>query len=301
MRRLRAWIDAFAPDVVHSHMTKAGVLARRAARGRVRCVAHTLHGLVLRDYAGPLASSALCWLERSLGRRTDLLFAVSESCREELMNLRIADRVRVVPPAIDFDALRRFDRADARARLGLPAGATILGFLGRLVPIKRPELFAQLLEQRRDWIGIAVGDGPLRAQLAESPAVADGRLRLCTSSEDPGLVLSAIDALVLPSRREGHPLVGLEAAAFGVPTLGFRVPGLVDLAAATGDPWLADAVSGLDGLVETTARYVGAGCPRSNADAAALRARHDPLAIARTLADAYLSTFSARIGVSSKR
>ncbi|MGE0141789.1 MAG: glycosyltransferase [Planctomycetota bacterium] len=299
--RLRAVIAAFQPDVVHSHMTKAGALARRAARGRVPCVAHTFHGLVLRDYAGPIASRALRWLERSLARHTDLLFAVSDSCRDELASLGVADRVRVVPTAIEFDALRRWSRAEARTALGLPRNATIFGFLGRLVPIKRPEWFAHLLERRRDLIGIMVGDGPLRASVERSRAATEGRLHLRTSSDDPGLVLAAIDALVLPSRREGHPLVGVEAATFGVPTLGFRVPGLVDLAESTGDTWLADAESGLDGLVEATARYVAAGCPRSNADVAALRARHDPLAVARLLAEAYLSTFSAKIGVSSKR
>src|SRR5690606_7996391 len=73
---LRALVASFAPDVVHTHTSKAGVLGRLAARDAA-VVAHTFHGLVLRDYwSWPLARAARL-IEQWLARRTDLLFAVS--------------------------------------------------------------------------------------------------------------------------------------------------------------------------------------------------------------------------------
>ena len=57
--RLGRELAAFAPDVLHTHASKAGVLGRRAARGRaLRATArvHTFHGHVLEGYYPPVLS-----------------------------------------------------------------------------------------------------------------------------------------------------------------------------------------------------------------------------------------------------
>src|SRR5262249_37623564 len=73
MRRMR-------PHVVHTHTAKAGTLGRLAARlARVPVVVHTYHGHVLHGYFSPRTTRMFLAIERSLGRWTDCLLAVSHT------------------------------------------------------------------------------------------------------------------------------------------------------------------------------------------------------------------------------
>ncbi|HLQ36820.1 MAG TPA: glycosyltransferase, partial [Planctomycetota bacterium] len=225
-RLLQRTMRAFNPDVVHTHTSKAGLLGRWAARRTgVPVIAHTFHGHVLRDYFGSVRSLLLRALERRLARHTDLLFAVSRSCADELAQLGIAaaDRFVVVPPAVAVMAAASGARAAARRRLGVADDRWLVAGAGRLVPIKRFDLFLQVVAGDPALHGDLYGDGPLRAQLQRAAGA-----RVIFRSADPALpdLLPAYDALLLPSRREGWPLVAIEAFAAGVPVVGFAVPGV---------------------------------------------------------------------------
>jgi glycosyltransferase involved in cell wall biosynthesis len=286
-RLLRALLAAARPQVVHTHTSKAGWLGRRAAvAAGVPVVAHTFHGIVLRDYyAGPVAW-LLAAVERSLARRSDLLFAVSPSCRDELAELGIApaERIEVTPPAVELAPFARTERDAARARLGLGAAEFALGFVGRLVRIKRPELFAALLRRTPDATGLLFGDGPLGAALDGAP-----RLRRLGARADLADLLAGLDVLVIPSTREGCPLAALEAFAAGVPVVGFDVPGVRDVLGAWGAGLLVPPAAGVGGLAAAVARLRAepslAGELRARARAGL--GRHAPAAVAAQLAAAY--------------
>lgn len=224
-RDLRGLVERFAPDVVHTHTSKAGLVGRLAGQGSGAALVHTFHGHVLRDYFGPLRSFVLRRLERRLARCTDLLIAVSASCADELAELGVAprDRFVVIPPAVALPP--PVDRATARARLGLGADEFAVATVGRLVPIKRTELFLAAVAAVPDCIGHVYGGGPLRAELER--AAPAGVAFLGTVLDVPSR-LSAYDALVLPGRREGLPLAAVEAFAARVPVVGFDVPGVRD-------------------------------------------------------------------------
>ncbi|GAB4139176.1 MAG: glycosyltransferase family 4 protein [Planctomycetota bacterium] len=219
-RALSALIEAFRPDVVHTHTSKAGWLGRNAARGRA-VTAHTFHGHVLKDYFGRSVSRILTRIERRWAERTDLLFSVSESCRRELCELGVADasRIEVLPPAVDCSTAL-LSRQDARAELGIDPGAFACVFAGRLVAVKRVAHFVRALGD--GMIGDVFGDGP-EGDLVQK----QGIRRLATRADLPRL-LPAYDALLLSSIREGFPLVAVEAFAAGVPVVGYRVPGVED-------------------------------------------------------------------------
>jgi len=286
--RIGKLIEAFVPDVVHTHTSKAGALGRRAARdGDVPVVAHTFHGHVLRDYFGLWPSAVVRVAEWWLARRTDLLFAVSPSCRAELAAMRVAPaaRIEVLPPAVDVRAFTGGPavRARARARLGLQEGQFVLGFVGRLVPIKRPEAFAAVVARIADSVGLVFGDGPLRTEVEGVP-----RVRLLGAVPDLHELLPACDVLVLPSVREGLPLAAVEAFAAEVPVVGYDVPGVRDALAEWGHGVLVDEATGVEGLAEACAALRSA--ERRAAIAAAARpavARFDPDAVAAQLVAAY--------------
>jgi len=243
-RALRRLMQRFEPDVVHTHTSKAGWLGRRAAGPRPRAVlAHTFHGHVLQDYFGPVLQAVARRTERRLARRCDLLFAVSPSCRTELAALGVADaqRIHVVPPAVPHQPLG--ERSAARRELGL-RGFTAL-FAGRLVAVKGAPAFVEALAGDATLRGVVWGDGPLRAALVER---APSTVRVEPSRPDLGRWLPGFDAVVLPSVREGLPLLAVEAARAGVPVVGYRVPGVEDALETWGAGLLVPPEDGAPGL-----------------------------------------------------
>ncbi len=280
-------IAAFAPEVVHTHTSKAGWLGRRMAwRAKVPVIAHSFHGHVLRDYF----SSPLSWLlaqrERRYAKTTDLLFAVSESCRQELSDLRISERIETLMPAIDCRPFRERDRQGARELLDLSDQQTVLGFVGRLVAVKAPHSFLDLLARTPGALGLVFGAGPLEAELRRHGAAS--RVRWMGAIPDLGRFLPAIDALIMPSLREGFPLAGVEAAAAGVATIGFDVPGVSDLVRALGCGSLVPRRQGIDGMV-TALRALLEQEPatRIGDRAEPLITACQPMALARALEDRY--------------
>ncbi|WP_149538736.1 glycosyltransferase [Siccirubricoccus phaeus] len=117
-----------------------------------------------------------------------------------------------VPP--DSPAARRAARAAKRAMLELPDTAKLLLFAGRLDPAKGADLLPGIAQALRGRASLAVaGQGGLR------PALQGQGLWLLGQVPDVPDWLLAADALLLPSRHEGCPLVFLEAAARHCPVI----------------------------------------------------------------------------------
>ncbi|MBL8728715.1 MAG: glycosyltransferase family 4 protein [Planctomycetes bacterium] len=299
-RALRRLLRRWPADVVHTHTSKAGWIGRRAARrAGAAVIAHTFHGHVLQDYFGRAVSAWLQRLERRLAARTDVLIAVSDSCADELAAAGIAARERfvVVPPAVPFAPL--LPRAAARARLGIEPDQFRLACVGRLVPIKRVAHFVELFADRPGWHGDVFGDGPERAGLqARIAAVAGGRVHLRGAEPDVASLLPAYDALVLPSVREGCPLVAVEAFRAGVPVVGYDVPGVRDVLGRWGGGLLVPVAAGPAGLGAAVAR-LAEGPALTAATVAAARAgvgRFAPTAVAAQLLGLYEAAKRAGAG-----
>jgi glycosyltransferase involved in cell wall biosynthesis len=280
VRATRRILDAWRPDVVHTHTSKAGIVGCMAARTPL---VHTFHGLVVRDYAGRVGSALATRAERWAGRRRDAALAVSNSCRAELAELGIAANAEVVLPAVSVDG----DESPTSRIAELPerrAGAPAIGFIGRLVPIKRPEWFVDLASAFPEVDAYIVGKGPLERALRR---VAPDNLHFLGAADDVRPALEHLDLLVLPSRREGFPVVSVEAASRRVPTLGFAVPGLVDLARYGGIATLAPPASGFDGLAAGLRWFLGDRPRVADEDAARLVSDCAPSRIASQLSAVY--------------
>lgn len=249
------------PQVVHTHMAKAGALGRVAARrAGIPVVAHTFHGHVLEGYFPGWKSRAFLAAERRLARTTDALVAVSPAVRDELLALRIGrpDQWRVIPLGLDLgDLLMSLpDTAASRRALGLPNDGPVIGIVGRLVSIKDHETFlkaaALVLGERPDATFVVAGDGELRAELqARARSGLGDRCRFVGWVMDLPALYAAMDVVVLTSRNEGTPVALIEAGAAGKPVVATRVGGVPDvvrdgetgLLAASGDaPAIASQV-----------------------------------------------------------
>src|SRR2546428_3490514 len=97
-------LKEFRPAIVHTHTAKAGFLGRLAARlVGVPVVVHTFHGHVLRGYFGPLKTAFYRAVERRLGASSDVLVAVSNAVKRDLVALGVAPdaKIRVIPLGLD--------------------------------------------------------------------------------------------------------------------------------------------------------------------------------------------------------
>jgi glycosyltransferase involved in cell wall biosynthesis len=134
------------------------------------------------------------------------------------------------------------DRAEARQQLGLPPHGRSIAWIGRLVPIKGPDLFMRALSgiRRSDWTACVIGDGPERPAMeaiARSSGVAD-RVRFAGLVHEAARYLAAFDLLVLSSRSEGTPIVVLEAMGAEVPVVATAVGGVSELLGGDAGGWL---------------------------------------------------------------
>jgi glycosyltransferase involved in cell wall biosynthesis len=270
-RDRRAWrwmVDRLLgerPDVVHTHMGKAGALGRLAAsKAGVPVVVHTLHG---HHFEAPFPRGRLaCAAERRLGKATTALVCLSARQREDVLRFRIlpAEKAVVVGPGIDVDRLRASVDparvAEIRARFA-PAGRVLLLWLGRFVEAKDPHLALAACQVAAEGsasrLHLAMaGEGPQRA--AVDAAAREAEVSVATTIgpvADPGNWIAAADALVLSSIREGTPIAILEAHALGKPVVTTAVGGIPDLV-RDGETGLLTRPGDVRALSEAVARLV---------------------------------------------
>jgi glycosyltransferase involved in cell wall biosynthesis len=226
----------FKPDIVHTHLAKAGTLGRVAARiARVPVVIHTYHGTVFRGYFGGFRSRVFLEIERAIARITTRLVAITPGQRRELVALGIGSEAKVVEIPLGLDLapfVEAASRADARAALGLPPDEPVVAIVARLVPIKDVGLFLRALARlTRPAIGVIVGDGDERASLereAASLGIAS-RCRFLGWRRDVRTVYAAADVVALTSRNEGSPVSIIEAMAAGRAVVCTDVGGVSDV------------------------------------------------------------------------
>lgn len=233
---LRRELRAFAPEIVHTHASKAGLLGRLVAPGGAQRI-HTFHGHVLEGYFSAPASKALAGVERHLARRCARVLAVSAATARDLERLGVVPSggAVVCPPGIDlapFLALDEGARRAARAELDI-GEAPAIGLVGRLAAVKRPALAGAVLRRlqargRRVHLCVA-GDGPERDALLRAAGPAARRVHLLGATERPELVHAAVDVVVGTSSSEGLPVAFVEAAAAARPIVSTAVGGVAEI------------------------------------------------------------------------
>jgi glycosyltransferase involved in cell wall biosynthesis len=226
------------PQIIHSHLSKAGLIARSAGMAASPAArVHTFHGTVFGGYFGDRASGAIVRAERFLGAHSSRVVALSERQRDELIEHRIAlpERIRIVPLGLDLGRFGRLDRAAARTILGEPPDAFLVVAIGRLVPIKRIDRLVRAFALLAAGVPSArlaiVGDGGERPAL-EALVVDLGlpdRVRFAGWQANTPDWYAAADAVALTSDREGTPLALIEAAAAERPAVAGDVGGVADV------------------------------------------------------------------------
>lgn len=237
-RFLRSELQAWDPDIVHTHASKAGWVGRIAARGLRARVLHTFHGHVFDGHFSAAKTALLVFIEKLLARRTDQIVAVSQGTRRELTALGIApeSQIHVLYGGADVKGLEGASRGQAKLReaLGLGQDALLIGVLGRLAPIKRTPCALEAFEiARRELPGaylVFIGDGPDRLRLEQDLEKCAPELKACVFLAGPwgnmAHMLPDLDILLSASHHEGLPISMVEAGACCVPSVATPVGGV---------------------------------------------------------------------------
>jgi glycosyltransferase involved in cell wall biosynthesis len=292
--RLARLIAAGHFDLVHTHLYRAGVYGRIAARmAGVRHVVATEHSLGDGQIEGRPTSRGVRSLYLAAERLGRTTIAVSGTVAARLRDWGVPrDRIEVIPNGIDAAELR-YDpaaRQAVRARLGIPADAPVVGAVGRLVPTKRFDVLVRAMAGVPDATLLLVGDGPERASLATLAGELGlgARVVLAGAAPHAGELLSAMDVFAAPSTQETFGLAVLEALAAGLPALYATCPPLDELSPAAA-PYArrvpADEPSFVDGLRAELVRLHDRHGARLPVPAAV--ARYDIARLAGTVADLY--------------
>lgn len=246
VRELVALLKELHPDIVNAGTPKAGLLGMLAAKiARVPARIYTLRGLRLETTRG-LKSTLLNATERIAAMCSQKVICVSHSLRDAFVQRGLAPMRKCVvlgSGSSNGVNVRRFQLTDEqrqqaaaiREQLKLPIDAPVIGFVGRLTRDKGiVELFSAFESLRAEMPdlhlllvgGFETGDPVPQSTaqaLREHPAV-----RITGFVPSTELYYDLMQVLAFPSYREGFPNVPLEAAASGLPVVGFAATGTVD-------------------------------------------------------------------------
>jgi D-inositol-3-phosphate glycosyltransferase len=231
-------------DVVHANYWLSGLVAHRIKHELDIPFVSTFHTLARVKAEGGDPEPG--WRDRAEAELVNCADAICVSCVEEEEQFRRhygdpQGQIEIIAPGVEHAFFAPGDRSGARKALGLPADTPVILFVGRIQPLKGPDVAIRALHAlgRPDALLLIVGgasgnggDGEVaRAhQLVDELGLHD-QVRFV--EPQPHHILStyyrSADAVVVPSRSESFGLVALEAAACGVPVVASAVGGLQSL------------------------------------------------------------------------
>jgi glycosyltransferase involved in cell wall biosynthesis len=241
-KRLRELLGELKPDVMHSHSSKAGILARRAAvRVGGMKVVHTIHGLAFHPFQNVVANLVYKMLERRAARWSDAILCVADAMAQQALAAGVGgpELYTTVYSGMETGPfLTRPPAADAfRDSLGLRKGDLLVMQVSRLAELKGHEFIIQAargVEDERVHFCF-VGDGRWRAKI-------EGWIRALGPEKEKrfhltGLlppermpeIMHASDIVVHASLREGLARAIPQAMLAGRPVISFDVDGAAEV------------------------------------------------------------------------
>ncbi len=257
-------------DIVHTHSSKAGILARRAAaklRGDsdLPKIIHTIHGLPFHPYGSWLANRLYIALERRAAARSDAIISVADAMTRQALAAGVgrAEQYTTIYSGMEVSAFidRPADADEFRRSLGLTDGDVLVTQVSRLAELKGHEFIltaAERIADRRIHFCF-VGDGRRRNAIERAiraSAGLTGRVHLTglLGPEKIPAVMHAADIVVHCSLREGLARALPQAMLAGKPVISFDIDGASEVVDAdTGVLLKPGDTTGLKAAVETLA------------------------------------------------
>jgi glycosyltransferase involved in cell wall biosynthesis len=236
LKKIKSENPSFAPIIVHTHSSKAGILGRWAARlTKIPIIIHSIHGFGFHDYQPFLLKSLLVILEKVSACITTHFIAVSEANINQGIALKIFQREKValIRSGIDINKYQHpsFQKEAIRQQAGIPRDVPVVAMIACFKPQKAPLDFIAVCAQVGRIMSHAhfllIGDGELRGCIEEEIATRqlEAQVHLLGWRKDIPDILNATDIVVLTSLWEGLPRVFPQAMAAGIPVVATAVDG----------------------------------------------------------------------------
>ncbi len=234
LMRLRAIIKAGRYDVVHTHLYRAQIYARPAARlVGTPVVLTTEHSIGETHIERRKMTRGVRALYLASERFSDATIAVSDIVKDRLVRWGVrSDKITVIPNGVDTDELGFDEAARTRVReqFGIAPDTYVIGALGRLDPNKRVDLTMEaakpLLGDRCKILVIGRGEDQARLEAAAERLGVTDHVIFGGYQKDTTAMLAAFDLYVAASLQETFGLSVLEALASGLPVLYTTCPAL---------------------------------------------------------------------------
>ena len=237
-------------DLVHSHYWLSGLVGRDLKQRYSLPLVHTMHTMarVKNAALGNGQSSEPDVRERGEAAVVAAADVLTANTSDEAAELRRhygarSKQILIVHPGVDLHTFHPCDQPKSRAQLGVPQDTSVILFVGRIQPLKAPDVLIRALaeltrrrpaeRERRRLIIIGSPSGPESDWAHTLPALArdlgvDDLVDIRAHSPRADLFrwYCAADVIGVPSYNESFGLVALEAQACGRPVVATDVGGL---------------------------------------------------------------------------
>ena len=225
-------------DIIHTHSSKAGFIARLAAKlNKIPVIIHTVHGFAFNDFMNVYKKNFFIYVEKILARWTDVLITVSNLNKNKIVDLNIAkeENIKNIYSGIDLSLFTDKRNSDFRKELNLGDDKILIGSVGRLSnqkdPITMINAFDIVSKKFPEAYLVLVGDGPLKDKIVDriKKLKLKNRVHLTGNKSNPWDVYHSIDLFIMSSIYEGLGRSITEALSCGVPVVCTAVEGVPEI------------------------------------------------------------------------
>ncbi len=267
---LRKAIRNYKPDVVHTHSSKAGILARLAAwHERVPIVVHTIHGLPFHPYQSAVARRGYIAAETMAAKCCHHIACVADAMTEKAVAAGVAppEKFTTVYSGMKTEPFLHFegDRDELRSKWGFTPNDIVIGKIARLFELKGHEyLFDAFLRVKDDYptlklflVGGGLYEPDFRLWAKEHNLENRVIFAGLVPHEHVASAIHAMDLVCHCSLREGLARVLPQALLAGKPTISFDIDGAKEVIRNGETGWLIRPKD-VDGLTTAIAEVLSA-------------------------------------------
>lgn len=254
---LRERLDAFRPDIVHSHhpFLLGSTAVRIAARYGIPLVFthHTMYERYTHYVPGNSRRMQRFVIELATqyANLCHQVIAPSSSIAEIIQTRGVKTPISVIPTGVDVECFGRGDGEAFRRIYGIPLDCLLLGHLGRLAEEKNLDFLAkaaiEFMRAHSNSYFILIGSGPSKEAMVQLFCASGLEKRLvCAGTLELPLLASAyraMDVFLFTSFSETQGMVVSEAMAAGVPVIALNAPGVREVVRDNHNAWLLPADS----------------------------------------------------------
>lgn len=258
-------------DLVHTHLAKAGILGRLAAKlAGAPVIIHTLHGTIFHQELNPIVKKIYIIFEKWMAKYTDCIISVGHDLKNRYLQEGIGRKTqyKIVRSGMNLDRFYNVknksekDIAGIKLSFGFGEKDIIVGMAASLEPRKGHkyaiDVAQRIITQNNNVKFVFAGDGYLKEQIKEDikKGGLEVNIKLSGFLDNVEDFFAMCDTVILTSLWEGLPQVLVQAAASGRPMVSFDVEGVREVI-RDGENGFVVPIKDVDAMTEKISFLIG--------------------------------------------